>query len=201
MMFRARAGKTSPPNRNDPRGPRGRLKPSWSPRRKQAEKPAEGAHRRDGDHRRQPGQSGKSPTCAGLANMELPERCKSTALRNSPDSAVFTIRGLWAVNDADPYVGYHRPQVVVDRQYRSASNTSALLSLIRYRSPSKCCADHRAPFSERIPRAVSVNVLTKQPTGQYGGQGSGGRPAIWTGSLVPIKRRLLNFPISDSLAG
>ncbi len=141
-------------------------------------------------------------TGAGLANQEITDvrglanmmpNAQINSFTNSPDSAVFTIRGV-GVNDADPYVGT-TVSVVVDG-VPVGVNTSALLSLFDIDHVEVLRGPQGTLFGANTTGGV-VNVLTKQPTGQYGGQAQ-----VVAGNYGRLDvNAALNFPISDSLAG
>src|ERR1700676_3603570 len=127
----------------------------------------------------------------GLANM-MPN-VQINSFTNSPDSAVFTIRGV-GVNDADPYVGT-TVSVVVDG-VPVGVNTSAFLSLFDIDHVEVLRGPQGTLFGANTTGGV-VNVLTKQPTGEYGGQAQ-----VVAGNYGRLDvNAALNFPISDSLAG
>jgi iron complex outermembrane receptor protein len=112
---------------------------------------------------------------------------------NSPDSAVFTIRGV-GVNDADPYVGT-TVSVVVDG-VPVGVNTSALATLFDIDRVEVLRGPQGTLFGANTTGGV-VNVVTKQPTGQYGGQ-----VQVVGGNFGRLDANAsLNFPISESLAG
>ena len=127
----------------------------------------------------------------GLANM-MPN-VQINSFTNSPDSAVFTIRGV-GVNDADPYVGT-TVSVVVDG-VPVGVNTSALLSLFDIDHVEVLRGPQGTLFGANTTGGV-VNVITKQPTGEYGGQAQ-----VVAGNFGRLDVNVaLNFPISESLAG
>ncbi|ARU15409.1 hypothetical protein A9D14_03495 [Croceicoccus marinus] len=112
---------------------------------------------------------------------------------NSPDSAVFTIRGV-GVNDADPYVGT-TVSVVVDGVVVGV-NTAALLSLFDIERVEVLRGPQGTLFGANTTGGV-INVITKQPTGEFGGDvqfvyGNYGQLEV---------NASLNFPIAEQLAG
>lgn len=112
---------------------------------------------------------------------------------NSPDSAVFTIRGV-GVNDADPYVGT-TVSVVVDGAVVGI-NTAALMSLFDIDRVEVLRGPQGTLFGANTTGGV-INVVTKQPTGEFGGEtqvvaGNHGRLDL---------NAAVNFPITDQLAG
>ena len=112
---------------------------------------------------------------------------------NSPDSAVFTIRGV-GVNDADPYVGT-TVSVVVDGVVVGV-NTAALLSLFDIDRVEVLRGPQGTLFGANTTGGV-INVVTKQPTGELGGEFE----AVY-GNYNHIElNAALNFPITDNLSG
>ncbi|MCK9563897.1 MAG: TonB-dependent receptor plug domain-containing protein, partial [Bacteroidales bacterium] len=112
---------------------------------------------------------------------------------NSPDSAVFTIRGV-GVNDADPYVGT-TVSVVVDGVVVGV-NTAALLSLFDIERVEILRGPQGTLFGANTTGGV-INVVTKQPTGEYGGEAQ-----ITAGNYGRLDANVaVNFPITDNLAG
>lgn len=112
---------------------------------------------------------------------------------NSPDSAVFTIRGV-GVNDADPYVGT-TVSVVVDGVVVGV-NSAALLSLFDIERVEILRGPQGTLFGANTTGGV-INVVTKQPTGEFGGEAQ-----VVYGNYNRLNvNAALNFPISDSLAG
>jgi iron complex outermembrane receptor protein len=112
---------------------------------------------------------------------------------NSPDSAVFTIRGV-GVNDADPYVGT-TVSVVVDGVV-VGTNTAALVSLFDIDRVEILRGPQGTLFGANTTGGV-VNVVTKQPTGEFGGEAQ-----LLFGNYDRIDANAsLNFPITDNLAG
>lgn len=112
---------------------------------------------------------------------------------NSPDTAVFTIRGI-GVNDADPYVGT-TVSVVVDGVVVGV-NTAALLTLFDIDRVEILRGPQGTLFGANTTGGV-VNVVTKQPTGEFGVDlqlVAGNYGQIETNAAV-------NFPITDNLAG
>jgi iron complex outermembrane receptor protein len=127
----------------------------------------------------------------GLANS-MPN-VQINSFSNSPDSAVFTIRGI-GVNDADPYVGT-TVSVVVDG-VPVGVNTSALLSLFDIDRVEVLRGPQGTLFGANTTGGV-VNVVTKQPTGQYGGE-----TQVIGGNYGRLDANAaFNFPITDNLAG
>ena len=112
---------------------------------------------------------------------------------NSPDSAVFTIRGV-GVNDADPYVGT-TVSVVVDGVV-VGTNTAALVSLFDIDRVEILRGPQGTLFGANTTGGV-VNVVTKQPTGELEGEAE-----LVHGNFDRVEANAaLNFPITDSLAG
>lgn len=112
---------------------------------------------------------------------------------NSPDSAVFTIRGI-GVNDADPYVGT-TVSVVVDGVVVGV-NTAALLSLFDIERVEVLRGPQGTLFGANTTGGV-INVVTKQPTGTLGVEGE-----IIYGNYNHLEANAaVNFPITDNLAG
>jgi iron complex outermembrane receptor protein len=112
---------------------------------------------------------------------------------NSPDSAVFTIRGV-GVNDADPYVGT-TVSVVVDGVVVGV-NTAALLSLFDIERVEILRGPQGTLFGANTTGGV-INVVTKQPTGEFGGEAQ-----VTAGNYGRMDANLaVNFPISENLAG
>lgn len=112
---------------------------------------------------------------------------------NSPDSAVFTIRGI-GVNDADPYVGT-TVSVVVDGVVVGV-NTAALLSLFDIERVEVLRGPQGTLFGANTTGGV-INVVTKQPTGELGVEGE-----IIYGNYNHLEANAaVNFPITDNLAG
>lgn len=112
---------------------------------------------------------------------------------NSPDSAVFTIRGV-GVNDADPYVGT-TVSVVVDGVVVGV-NTAALLSMFDLERVEVLRGPQGTLFGANTTGGV-INVVTKQPTGQAGGEAQ-----VVYGNYNQIEADFaLNFPIAEDLAG
>jgi len=127
----------------------------------------------------------------GLANS-LPN-VQINSFSNSPDSAVFTIRGV-GVNDADPYVGT-TVSVVVDG-VPVGVNTAALATLFDIDRVEVLRGPQGTLFGANTTGGV-INVVTKQPTGQYGGQ-----LQVVGGNYGRLDANAaFNFPISDSLSG
>jgi iron complex outermembrane receptor protein len=112
---------------------------------------------------------------------------------NSPDSAVFTIRGV-GVNDADPYVGT-TVSVVVDGVVVGV-NTAALLSLFDIDRVEVLRGPQGTLFGANTTGGV-INVVTKQPTGELGGEFE----AVYGNYNHLELNAALNFPITDNLAG
>jgi len=111
---------------------------------------------------------------------------------NSPDSAVFTIRGV-GVNDADPYVGT-TVSVVVDGVVVGV-NTAALLSLFDIDRVEILRGPQGTLFGANTTGGV-INVVTKQPTGEMGGD-----VELAYGNFNRIEANAaLNFPITDTLS-
>ncbi len=127
----------------------------------------------------------------GLANS-LPN-VQINSFANSPDSAVFTIRGV-GVSDADPYVGT-TVSVVVDGVVVGV-NTAALASLFDIERVEILRGPQGTLFGANTTGGV-VNVVTKQPTGEFGGEAQ-----LTYGNYNRIEvNAALNFPITDNLAG
>lgn len=112
---------------------------------------------------------------------------------NSPDSAVFTIRGV-GVNDADPYVGT-TVSVVVDGVVVGV-NTAALLSLFDIDRVEVLRGPQGTLFGANTTGGV-INVVTKQPTGVMGGEFE----AVYGNYNHLELNAALNFPITDNLSG
>jgi iron complex outermembrane receptor protein len=111
---------------------------------------------------------------------------------NSPDSAIFSIRGI-GVNDSDPYVGT-TVSVVVDGVVVGV-NTAALISLFDIDRIEVLRGPQGTLFGANTTGGV-INVVTKQPTGELGGDlhvaiGNYGRRVL-DGAI--------NLPISEKLA-
>ncbi|MFV0278949.1 MAG: TonB-dependent receptor [Parahaliea sp.] len=112
---------------------------------------------------------------------------------NSPDSAVFTIRGV-GVNDADPYVGT-TVSVVVDGVVVGV-NTNALQSLFDIERVEILRGPQGTLFGANTTGGV-VNVITKQPTGELGGE-----VQVNVGNFDRLELNgAVNFPITEQLAG
>lgn len=112
---------------------------------------------------------------------------------NSPDSAVFTIRGI-GVNDADPYVGT-TVSVVVDGVVMGV-NTSALATLFDIQRVEVLRGPQGTLFGANTTGGV-INVITKQPTGVAGADFH-----LSYGNYNSVEAdAAINFPITDSLAG
>jgi len=127
----------------------------------------------------------------GMSNM-LPN-VQINQFSNSPDSAVFTIRGI-GVNDADPYVGT-TVSVVVDGVVVGV-NTAALLSLFDVERVEVLRGPQGTLFGANTTGGV-VNVVTRQPTGEYGGDAQ-----IAAGNFGRIDANVAyNFPVTEKLAG
>ncbi|WP_408585875.1 TonB-dependent receptor [Novosphingobium sp.] len=127
----------------------------------------------------------------GLANS-IPN-VQINSFSNSPDSAVFTIRGV-GVNDADPYVGT-TVSVVVDG-VPVGVNTGALLSLFDIERVEILRGPQGTLFGANTTGGV-VNVVTKQPTGQFGGEAQ-----VVYGNYNRLDlNAAVNFPIAEGLAG
>jgi len=127
----------------------------------------------------------------GLANS-IPN-VQINSFSNSPDSAVFTIRGV-GVNDADPYVGT-TVSVVVDG-VPVGVNTGALLSLFDIERVEILRGPQGTLFGANTTGGV-VNVVTKQPTGKFGGEAQ-----VVYGNYNRLDiNAALNFPITEGLAG
>lgn len=128
---------------------------------------------------------------ADLANS-IPN-VQINSFSNSPDSAVFTIRGV-GVNDADPYVGT-TVSVVVDGVVVGV-NTAALLSLFDIDRVEVLRGPQGTLFGANTTGGV-INVVTKQPTGELGGEFE----AVY-GNYNHIElNAALNFPITENLSG
>jgi iron complex outermembrane recepter protein len=127
----------------------------------------------------------------GLANS-IPN-VQINSFSNSPDSAVFTIRGI-GVNDADPYVGT-TVSVIVDGVVVGV-NTAALLSLFDIDRVEILRGPQGTLFGANTTGGA-VNVITKQPTGKFGGEAQ-----VVYGNYNRLDlNAAVNFPITDSLAG
>ncbi|WP_221792756.1 TonB-dependent receptor [Aquisediminimonas sediminicola] len=127
----------------------------------------------------------------GLANSIPNVQINSFA--NSPDSAVFTIRGV-GVNDADPYVGT-TVSVVVDGVVVGV-NTAALASLFDIERVEILRGPQGTLFGANTTGGV-VNVITKQPTGELGGE-----VQLTYGNFNRIElNAAMNVPITENLAG
>lgn len=112
---------------------------------------------------------------------------------NSPDTAVFTIRGV-GVNDADPYVGT-TVSVVVDGVVVGV-NTAALLTLFDVDRVEILRGPQGTLFGANTTGGV-VNVVTKQPTGEFGVD-----LQLVAGNYGQIETNVaVNFPITDNLSG
>jgi iron complex outermembrane recepter protein len=127
----------------------------------------------------------------GLANS-IPN-VQINSFSNSPDSAVFTIRGI-GVNDADPYVGT-TVSVIVDGVVVGV-NTAALLSLFDIDRVEILRGPQGTLFGANTTGGA-VNVITKQPTGEFGGEAQ----VIYGNYNRLDLNAAVNFPITDSLAG
>lgn len=111
---------------------------------------------------------------------------------NSPDSAVFTIRGV-GVNDADPYVGT-TVSVVVDGVVVGV-NTAALLSLFDIERVEILRGPQGTLFGANTTGGV-VNVITRQPTGKFGGDAQ-----VVYGNYNRLDlNAAINVPLTDTLA-
>jgi iron complex outermembrane receptor protein len=127
----------------------------------------------------------------GLANS-LPN-VQINVFPNSPDSAIFSIRGV-GTSDADPYVGT-TVSVVVDGAVVGV-NTAALLSLFDIERIEVLRGPQGTLFGANTTGGV-VNVVTKQPTGVLGGEAQ-----VSLGNYNHLDANAaLNFPITDNLAG
>lgn len=112
---------------------------------------------------------------------------------SSPDSAIFTIRGI-GVNDSDPYVGT-TVSVVVDGVVVGV-NTAALISLFDIERIEVLRGPQGTLFGANTTGGV-INVVTKQPTGEYGGEAQ-----VVVGNHGRTEANVaFNFPLTDSLAG
>ncbi|WP_164844045.1 TonB-dependent receptor [Croceicoccus ponticola] len=112
---------------------------------------------------------------------------------NSPDSAVFTIRGI-GVNDADPYVGT-TVSVVVDGVVVGV-NTAALLSLFDIDRVEVLRGPQGTLFGANTTGGV-INVVTRQPTGEFGGD-----VQLSYGNYGQIEANAaINFPLGENLSG
>lgn len=126
----------------------------------------------------------------GLANS-IPN-VQINSFSNSPDSAVFTIRGV-GVNDADPYVGT-TVSVVVDG-VPVGVNTGALLSLFDIERVEILRGPQGTLFGANTTGGV-VNVVTKQPTGEFGGEAQ-----VVYGNYNRLDlNTAINVPLTESLA-
>jgi iron complex outermembrane recepter protein len=127
----------------------------------------------------------------GLANS-MPN-VQINSFTNSPNSAVFTIRGV-GVNDADPYVGT-TVSVVLDG-VPVGVNTAALASLFDIDRVEVLRGPQGTLFGANTTGGV-INVITKQPTGEYGGDAE-----VVVGNYGRLDANLaVNFPITEDLAG
>lgn len=125
-------------------------------------------------------------------NNSLPN-VQINSFSNSPDSAVFSIRGI-GVNDADPYVGT-TVSVVVDGVVVGV-NTAALLSLFDIERVEILRGPQGTLFGANTTGGV-INVVTKQPTGEYDGDAQ-----IVAGNYGRMDVNLAyNFPLSESVSG
>lgn len=123
----------------------------------------------------------------GIPNVQINQ------FSNSPDSAVFTIRGI-GVNDADPYVGT-TVSVVVDGVVVGV-NTAALLSLFDIERVEVLRGPQGTLFGANTTGGV-INVVTRQPTGEFGGD-----IQLVYGNYGQIEANAaIDFPITDSLSG
>lgn len=112
---------------------------------------------------------------------------------NSPDSAIFSIRGI-GVNDADPYVGT-TVSVVVDG-VPVGVNTAALVSLFDIERVEVLRGPQGTLFGANTTGGV-INVVTRQPTGEFDGEAQ-----VAVGNYGHRELNLAaNFPITDNLAG
>ena len=111
---------------------------------------------------------------------------------NSPDSAVFTIRGV-GVNDADPYVGT-TVSVVVDGVVVGV-NTAALLTLFDIDRVEVLRGPQGTLFGANTTGGV-INVITKQPTGEFGGEVE----AVYGNYGHLELNGSLNVPLSETLS-
>ena len=112
---------------------------------------------------------------------------------NSPDSAIFSIRGI-GVNDADPYVGT-TVSVVVDGVVVGV-NTAALVSLFDIDRVEVLRGPQGTLFGANTTGGV-INVVTKQPTGEFEGEAQ-----LAAGNYGRIEANVAaNFPISEAWAG
>ena len=112
---------------------------------------------------------------------------------NSPDSAVFTIRGI-GVNDADPYVGT-TVSVVVDGTVVGV-NTAALLSLFDIERIEVLRGPQGTLFGANTTGGV-INVVTKRPTGEWGGEAQ----LAYGNYNEFVANAALNIPLGENLAG
>lgn len=112
---------------------------------------------------------------------------------NSPDTAVFTIRGV-GVNDADPYVGT-TVSVVIDGVVVGV-NTAALLSLFDIDRVEVLRGPQGTLFGANTTGGV-INVVTKQPTGEFGGDAQ-----FVYGNYGQLEANAaINFPLGENLSG
>jgi len=112
---------------------------------------------------------------------------------NSPDSAIFSIRGV-GVNDADPYVGT-TVSVVVDGVVVGV-NTAALLSLFDIERVEVLKGPQGTLFGANTTGGV-INVVTKQPTGEFEGEAQ-----VLAGNYGRIDlNAAVNFPIAEGFSG
>nr|WP_246605077.1 TonB-dependent receptor plug domain-containing protein [Aquisediminimonas sediminicola] len=133
----------------------------------------------------------KITNIAGLANSIPNVQINQWA--NSPDSAVFTIRGV-GVNDPDPYVGT-TVSVVVDGVVVGV-NTAALSNLFDIERVEILRGPQGTLFGANTTGGV-INVVTKQPTGEFGGEAQ-----VTYGNYNRLElNAAVNFPLADHLAG
>lgn len=112
---------------------------------------------------------------------------------NSPDSAVFTIRGV-GVNDADPYVGT-TVSVIVDG-VPVGVNTAALTNLFDIDRVEVLRGPQGTLFGANTTGGA-INVTTRQPTGEHGGEAQ-----VTVGNYGRMDANMaIDFPITDALAG
>src|SRR5262249_2182208 len=113
---------------------------------------------------------------------------------NQPNAAAIVIRGI-GVSDADPYVGTD-VSVVIDGVVQATNQTSNLYDLFDVDRIEILRGPQGTLFGANTAGGV-VNVITKQPTGVYGGEFKATVGSFGTEDLAAA----INFPIADNLAG